>query len=259
MITTLYDIAQELAIKKDDTTDKHLTKYLLFGREAIKELNLTQSLNVKSVLLEIDKETMTVKLPNDYIEYTRVGILINGRILELDYDNRIYPYQKPLDLCCNGEDKQTPEQRFKNDCGCLLDGVDLPYNYNYAWHNIGHGQSLVTHYTTPAYYGTKFFRVHDGHIYLNSICPIENSFIVLEYKTTGVDEKQTIVPELYKEAVSAYIDWKTSLYKEPQMARVFEREYQRQYKIISNIKNSSTLLAILRAVRSTKAQGIIKY
>lgn len=259
MIITLYDIAQEIAIKKDDTTDKHLAKYLLFGREAIKELNLSKSLNVKSVLLNINKENMTVKLPNDYIEYSRVGILINGRILELDYDNRIYPYQKPLDLCCNNEDEQKPEVRFKNDCGCLYDNVDLPYNYNYVWHNIRHGQQLVTHYATPAYYGTKFFRVHDGYIYLDSICPIEDSFIVLEYKTTGLDEKQTVVPELYKEAVSAYIDWKVSMYKKPQMASLFEREYQRQYKKISRLTNSSTLLAILRAVRSTKAQGMLKY
>lgn len=259
MITTLYDIAQELAIKKDDTTDKHLTKYLLFGREAVKELNLFNTLNIKSVLLDINTDTMTVNLPDDYIEYSKVGILINGRILELDYDNRIYPYQKPLDLCCDGEDKQTPEIRFKNDCGCLYDGVNLPYNYNYEWHNISHGQQLVTYYAIPAYYGTKFFRVHNGVIYLDSICPIENSYIVLEYKTTGLDEKQTVVPELYKEAVSAYIDWKTALYKHTPSVQLFEREYQRQYKKISRLNHSSTILSILRAVRSTKAQGMLKY
>ena len=46
-MTTLYDIAQEIAIKKDEQGDKHIAKYLLFGREAIKELNLHNTLNVK--------------------------------------------------------------------------------------------------------------------------------------------------------------------------------------------------------------------
>ena len=53
-MTTLYDIAQEIAIKKDEQGDKHIAKYLLFGREAIKELNLHNTLNVKSIMLDID-------------------------------------------------------------------------------------------------------------------------------------------------------------------------------------------------------------
>jgi hypothetical protein len=52
----------------------------LFGREAVKELNLFNTLNIKSVLLDINTDTMTVNLPDDYIEYSKVGILINGRI-----------------------------------------------------------------------------------------------------------------------------------------------------------------------------------
>ena len=70
---TLYDIAQEIAIKRDETTEKHLAKYLLFGREAIKELNLHNTLNVKSIMLDIDSTNMSVELPKDYISYSKVG------------------------------------------------------------------------------------------------------------------------------------------------------------------------------------------
>lgn len=254
---TLYDIAQEIAIKKDEQGDKHLAKYLLFGREAIRELNLHNTLNVKSVMLDIDTDTMSVELPKDYITYSKVGILIGNKIIELDYDSRIYPQQKPLNLC--DDENLEPTKRFKRDCECCLDGADLPYNYSYNWHNIGYGQQLYTYYSIPAYYGTKFFREHGGYLYLDSICPLEDTKIVLEYKTTGIDEKQTIVPEIYKLAVGAYIDWKFALYKSKQNVQLLEREYQRQYKNVRKIKNASTFLEILRAVRSTKAQGMLKY
>jgi hypothetical protein len=255
---TLYDIAQEIAIKRDETTEKHLAKYLLFGREAIKELNLHNTLNVKSIMLDIDSTNMSVELPKDYISYSKVGILVGGKILELDYDSRIYPQEKPINLC---EDENIePTNRFKRDCDyCLNGGINLPYNYSYSWYNIKYGQEFHTLYTIPAYYGAKFFREHNGYLYLDSTCPLEDTKIILEYKTIGIDEKQTVVPELYRGAVSSFIDWKFALYKSKPNVQLLEREYQRQYKNVLKLKRSSTLLEILRAVRSTKGQGVIKY
>jgi hypothetical protein len=253
---TLYNIAEEIAIKNDYAIDKHLAKLLLFGREAIRELNLHNTLNVKSVMLDIDATNMSVELPNDYVSYTKVGILVGNRILELDYDSRIYPQEKPINLC--EDENVSADIRFKKDCECCLNKDDLGYNYTYSWYNISYGQQLHTHYSIPTYYGTRFFREHNGYLYLDSICPLEDTKIVLEYKTTGIDEKQTIVPELYKQAVESYINWKFALTKSKNNVQLLEREYQRQYKNVEKIKRSSTLLEILRAVRSTKAQGMIK-
>ena len=135
----------------------------------------------------------------------------------------------------------------------------MPYEYNYDWSYYGSGQQLHTNYAVPVYYGTKFFRIHNGIIYLDSICPIEDTHLVLEYKTTGLsDSGQTPIPELFRGAVSAYIEWKMALTKGKQNVMLLEREYKRQFKMVERIKRSSTLLEILRTVRSTKGQAVSK-
>jgi hypothetical protein len=255
-MTTLQDIARELAIKYDTLGNSNEPKFLLFGRDAIRELNLANTLNIKSVLLDIDPSNMTVVLPDDYVTYTKVGLLVGNRILELDYDSRIYPKEKEIDLC---DDGLTPENRFKRDCDCLCSGGALPYRFHYLWYYRGRGQTLFTDYAVPVYYGTKFFRIHNGIIYLDSICPIEQSQIVLEYKTTGVSNGgETPVPDLFRAAVSAYIEWKAALTKGANNVLILHQEYKRQFKLVERIKRSSTLLEILRAVRSSKGQAVSK-
>lgn len=251
-VKTLYKIAQSIKSLKGEATDRNVPVYILLGKGAVKELNLHNTLNFKSVLLDIDNSTLSAALPANYIDWQRVGLVVNGRILELDYDRNIFIRETGDDEYCGD---LTPEGRLRNDCSCLTDGVTPDYYKKYYDWDIYSGQELHTFYTIPAYYPRKFFKISGNRIWFDSLCPTDTQ-VALEYKHTGLDDSgKTIIPELYVPCVEAYIKWQFALNRnDPNQDRLY-MEYKRQYHLLTDVKTASTLDHIIRAMKSTKAVG----
>ncbi len=92
METTLENIANEFALRKNEGEQNRL-RYLMYGRIALRELNLTIEENVKSIMLDLDAMNSIV-LPDDFLKVYKLGYCVNGRILELDRDDSICGYEK---------------------------------------------------------------------------------------------------------------------------------------------------------------------
>lgn len=257
---TLHTIAKEVSLLGNDKSDINIPKYILIGKEAISELNTRGFMPIKNVALDIDGSTNSAKLPDDYLKYTKVGICICGRILELDYDSTICIREKKDNFC----KEDTNIQSLSNDCGCL-ENERIPTEYgttHYNWSNVCHnGTYLNPIYTIPAYKSTGYFKIQNGRIYLNSVCA--NGTVVMQYKSTGESEVgQTEIPLELKEVVKSYITWKNAFYEKNTrigIVQLYEMEYKRKKDLLAKesvLKSVLDMLKVEMSYRSTSNLGI---
>lgn len=230
---TLHKIAKEISLSRQDKSDIYIPNYILFGREAIGEMNTRGFVPLQSVALDIDPNTNSATLPPDFVRYIRVGSCVNGRILELDYDKTMC-VREPIDDFCNPDDVI---KKYEEDCKSLNSG-SIPDGYSnyYMWNNIYYrGRLLEPMYTIPAYRSPGFFKISNGRMYLNSVCA--NNKIILQYKSTGVsDSGQTEIPYNLKDVIKYYIVWKNAFFdNNTPLAKVamYKEEYNSKKDLIT--------------------------
>jgi len=230
---TLHKIAKEISLSRQDKSDIYIPNYILFGREAISEMNTRGFVPIQSVALDIDPNTNSATLPPDYLGYVRVGICVCGRIIELDYDKTLC-VREPVDNFCCAEEEVS---KFEEDCKCLSNNC-IPDGYSnyYMWNNIYYrGTMLDPIYTLPAYRSKGFFKISNGRIYFNSVCA--NGQVILQYKSTGVsDSGQTEIPYNLKDVIKYYIVWKNAFFdNNTPLAKVamYKEEYNRKKDLIT--------------------------
>ena len=127
---TLHTIAKEIATNKRDKSDIYIPDYILLGKEAVAEMNLRGFFPIQNVALDIDNTTHSAKLPEDYSKYIRVGICINGRILELDYDSTLCIREPQDNFCYTGGYSRTASVAFKSYKITMK--RELPFTFSYT-------------------------------------------------------------------------------------------------------------------------------
>lgn len=104
--TTLHNIAKEIAVSKHDTSGLSIPEYIMYGKDAIVEMNLRGFMPIQSVALDIEKHS--AQLPEDFLRYVKVGICICNHIVELDYDETLCVREPKDDFCKTCTDDNTP-------------------------------------------------------------------------------------------------------------------------------------------------------
>lgn len=104
--TTLHNIAKEIAVSKHDTSGLSIPEFIMYGKDAIVEMNLRGFMPIQSVALDIEKHS--AKLPEDFLRYVKVGICICNHIVELDYDETLCVREPKDDFCASCGDTEVP-------------------------------------------------------------------------------------------------------------------------------------------------------
>lgn len=243
---TLHTIAKKIMLSRQDKSDIYIPNYILYGKEAVDELTLRGFMPIESVMLDLDKNTHSAPLPENYVKYVKVGICIGGRILELDYDDTLCVRAPEYDFCKPVQD--TAE--LKSDCECLRrDCIPDGYSNYYMWNNIFYnGESLPEFMSIPAYRSKGFFKIENGRIYLNSVCA--GAKVVMQYKATGVSESgKTQVPHELQDVVLYYIVWKNAFFDKNSTERYIERcekEYLRKKDLVAISVTLNSVLDMLK-------------
>lgn len=238
---TLHTIAKELALSKDDKSDIHIAKYILYGKTFAAEMCKRGFMPIQSVMLDVDLNTNSAKLPENYMQYVRVGSCFCDRILELDYDSTLCVREVDTNYCNPDE----VAAQVESDCACLQnDCIPDGYTNYYMWNNVFYqGRMLGAMYTLPAYRSRGFFKIENGRIYLNSVCASDK--IVLQYKSTGVsDSGQTEIPIEMKDTILYGMVWKNAFFDRSSAisyVKMCEQEYIRQ-------KDLLTMQTVLKSV-----------
>lgn len=180
---------------ESNQTDNQYYRLYNMAMRGMQELGLDFFYQIKSVKLP-KNANQTVNLPNDYIQYSKIGVLNDqGQIIPLMYNEKFTSYAE-----------QNP-----NRIGDTTDNTlyNLYFWSSFIFYNYWNGDTFMNLYGIPS--GAPFvgeFKIDNnaGLILLN-----ENfyySYLMVEY-LAAPDENETYrIPVQFQEAMISYLRWK---------------------------------------------------
>ena len=185
------EVVKSLLIQQGEYTEHKYMQYLDLALRGLKELSFDVLMEVKVATLSVNTN-LTVDLPCDYVNYTRIGVCKpDGRIYTLGVDEQIC-LSKGIDVCGNevandGKMGSTWIGNYRN--GESTGGV----------YGLGGGQNANGYYRIDR---------ENNQIALSS--DVEHTEIVLEYISDGSNVNgDNTINTLSEEALRAYIYWKS--------------------------------------------------
>lgn len=162
--------------------------------ECMSELGLDFFYQIKSVKLPVNSN-LTVDLPSDYLNYSKVGVLNDrGEIIPLKYNDKLTFYAG-----------QNPDRIEKTQDNALFN----LFQFNAPiWYNYWNGFNFTTLYGLPS--GAPFvgsFKIdnHAGIILLGET--FSYSYLMLEYVASPQEGQVYYAPIQFKQAIIAYLAW----------------------------------------------------
>lgn len=196
-------------VSRGETSMRYYQQGVQFGIEIFRRLNLAGMMPTnRTQKLDIDQNTLTAPLPCDYVDWLKVGLCVNGRWLNLSYNENICNCVQGgiTDECGCHEDFMTDVNNISAGFGGD-DGVPVwwyyPYFYNGLWCDGLYG------YGAGRYRGGFKILKEQGRIALDSYITGEN--ILLEYMSNGISGAGTLVPEGAVGCITQWILYKYSL------------------------------------------------
>lgn len=178
-----------------DRSEQSIHKYYKCWQIAfsgMEELGLDFFYQIKSVKLPVNSN-LTVSLPDDYLNYSKVGVLNSqGEIIPMGYNSNLTTFADLL-----------PSRLEKTQDNTIIDLIQFntPIWYNY-WNN----GAFSTLYGLPSgspFVGTFKIDNHNGVILLSENFGYE--YIMLEYVASPKQGEEYYIPTQFKTALMWYI------------------------------------------------------
>jgi hypothetical protein len=185
-VRTLKQIVKDIHLEGGYGIDN----WKLFGQfaiNAIRDLNMFHTKTFKIAKVFVNIETNTVDWPDDYIGFCYIGIPVNGQLVTLTKNNRLITTTTLI----NGQETLDPDQG---------EGV-LPLEGQLTGYGTTGGKN--DYYYSEDEFNRRFILV--GANPLN---------ILLGYISSGVSDKDTLIPIRYKMCIINYVRWNMKL-REP--------------------------------------------
>lgn len=219
----VYDVLNDLG----SSDENQYTRFLQFALRGVTHLNLHHINSFKRATIAVSSIN-TVQLPDDYVDYLRIGICINGKIWTLTRNDKIC---LPDTMDC-GEDDAAVESADEY----------LPYFH--------YGASGGVNYVGYRVDKERHRIVFDGTVPSNSI--------ILEYISTGISQEgTTYIPIEAREAVIAWIHWKRTEHDTtlPEVAKArYFANYCREVRTLEQFQKSFTLDDLMDVIYSSYRQ-----
>lgn len=178
-----------------DRSEQSVHKYFKCWQLAfsgMEELGLDFFYQIKSLKLPVNSN-LTVNLPDDYLNYSKVGVLNSqGEIIPMGYNSNLTTY---ADLLPNRE------QLTQDDTLVDLIQFNTPIWYNY-WNNGVFSQLYGLPSGSP-FIGTFKIDNHNGVLLLSENYGYE--YVMLEYVATPKQGEEYYIPIQFKTALMWYI------------------------------------------------------
>ena len=182
-----------------DESEQSVHKYAKLYNIAVRgmeKLGLDFFYKIRSVKIPIDTTNYTAELPNDYISYTKIGVLNSvGEIIPLKFNNKMtyYADQQPDRLALTQDN--TLATWYQSD---------LP-----LWFNYWDGYGFQNIYGLPS--GSPFvgsFNIDDanGVVLLNQY--FYYSYLMIEYLSSGNPDEPFRIPIQFREALLSFLAWR---------------------------------------------------
>ena len=221
--------------------EKHYVRFLKWAVDGYRKMNLHGLLpTIRSIELEIDKSTNSANLPDDYIEYLKIGVCRNGYMYNFDYNSKIC---LPRDGESHCPCEATVIETTLND----TTGVYLDYNTTWDFYNprVNNGIYTAGFYGVGAGFYGGGYRIdeHSGKIIFDSYVDLDS--VIMEYRSTGVsDDGTAFVPDGAIEALTAWVNYQRCTFsKDPSdkgLVQLFKANFENAAMSLNMRNNSQT-------------------
>jgi hypothetical protein len=192
---TLRYVVMSVLNRIKDYTMRDYYFYMQLAIEGFTELSLWHLDSVEVVYLTMN-EAKVVNLPSDFIDYTKIGIPINGKLRVLTRHDKILFPRTFIDGTPVGN----------SDSSDTLDAASLVY---FSDHFRG-GQYVGGLYGMPGGVDDAYYRIDRERRTIAFSGSVPRSEIVLEYISSGVNTTgSTLIPREAVPALRTYILWQS--------------------------------------------------
>ena len=163
------------------------------GFRGFEDLGIDAFYKIKSVKLPVNSN-LTVTLPADYLNWSKVGVLNNlGEIIPLNYNDTLTTYADLL------PDRIEKTQDFSLST----------WQYQYCWYNYWNGWVYTNIYGVPSgqpFVGSFKVDTSNGVILLNENFAYD--YLMLEYVSSPAPGGEYYLPMQFREALISWLRWK---------------------------------------------------
>jgi len=198
-----------------DYSTTNFQRLLQMSVQGLRQLNLYSSINNIKVAYLTVNSNQTVDLPDDYVDYTKIGFCKGGQIITLGQNDQLCLPRKSNDC---GEPLSSKLHSVSNDAQGAANSDDFgafsPFGFGF-----GYGYYFAAHFRNGQYIGELFglgggfaqayYRIdkENWQIALSDVVPQDE--IILEYKSDGSSaDGSTVVPPEAIEALTMYVHWR---------------------------------------------------
>jgi len=188
-------------------------RFLHYAIKGYREMNLMGLMpTIKAVQLEVNQNTNTVKLPDDYVDYLRIGVCCNGIMINFVVNDEICLDNGIPNACCTGEDVQ-------NDISALCNVYNQnngncndcnPYGGVWQWPSYTNGYwnyGIINYGIGPGTYKGGYRINREMGIIQFDSC-VKAQTVTMEYKSNGFSsDGNAVITEDVIPALNAYIHY----------------------------------------------------
>lgn len=198
-------VREALADKGYDTPHLY-AKYLMWALRVFRELNLDHTQDIKTVELPVSV-TKTVRYPDDYVTYNKLGVKIGDRMWTFVRDNTITSHKI---------DKYTANKTFYEDAQSKLPSLRF-FNFfpDFGSNLVGASTFNYIDVNGYAHNGVGYFKPVDSCREFQLSSEVKSKKVILEYVFNNFNpDTETFVTLTMKEVVRQYIHYQDAMYRQ---------------------------------------------
>lgn len=189
-LVNLNYVVMSYLLRANDFTMRNYKKFLQLVIDGYRDMNLYSVTNIEVQYLLMD-ENKTVDVPDDFIDYTKIGIPKNGKLVVLTRDKTILLPRSFEDGTEVGN----------------VDATRVNLGFYFADH-FRNGRYVGGLYGMTGGFNQAYYRYDKELRQIIFTGDIPQSQIVLEYVSSGIKlSGTTLIPVQYVAALRAYVAW----------------------------------------------------
>ena len=256
-IVPLDYIVHRVLMDRDDNSMRFYKKFLQYAIDGYTKLNLHSIETIRVAYLEVDENTKSVDLPEDYLFYTKIGYNKGGVAHTLSLNEDIMLMRKTDD--CGNDVNENQSLCGDPDSGNVLSLVSLPYSGYYYTPHYRNGQFVAELYGGRGNQNNAgYYRIDKQRRKIVFNSEIAVSEIILEYKSSGVSaDGSTMISREYVPTLVAYVHWQLKEYKDkvPQSEKMrLQQRYIAEEKMVRRLELGFTIEEYLDTARNSYRQ-----
>ena len=246
---TLDYIVKNVMVDNWENTEHNYMRYLQWAFRGLKQINFDVLRDVRTVVLTMN-DNRTVDLPLDFVNYTKIGVCVNGFIKVLG-TRRDMCLTRSLDNCGN-----VVRNDVKLNCSVLDDFGP----YTYLFYNYRNGENVGQLFGVGGGRNHRgYYRVDTKNRQISFTTDGEKTDVVIEYISDGVSPTgKSKIHVFAEECLIKWIHWQRIDNKKGENQAEKERkrrEYYNEFRKLRARMKSFTLDELLATFRSSYAQS----